>query len=149
MFILLVGNNVSDLKQIKKYIMKYLPNSVFMPFTDSSKAISFIKKEKAHIDLCFTEINMSGVTGFGVSEELHKRDKYAKVVFVSKSPDYAMDAWRYNVNDYLLLPVTDEGIRHALESCSYIIDRQLGKDIKVVKNADTHLINIPRFTDAV
>ena len=40
-----------------------------------------------------------------------------KVVFVSGTPDYAIDAWQYHVNDYLITPITLEGIQHTLKSC--------------------------------
>ena len=47
-----------------------------------------------------------------------KREAFTtKVVFVSGTPDYAIDAWQYHVNDYLITPITLEGIQHTLKSC--------------------------------
>ena len=57
---------------------------------------------------------MPGSSGFGITEELRNRNKKAKLVFVSDTPDYAEDAWKYHVNDYLLKPITTETWRHLM-----------------------------------
>ena len=57
------------------------------------------------------------VSGFELTAELRNRNRAAKIVFVSGTPDYAIDAWQYHVNDYLITPITLEGIQHTLKSC--------------------------------
>ena len=55
---------------------------------------------------------------FRMSIFLIQREAFTtKVVFVSGTPDYAIDAWQYYVNDYLITPITHEGIQHTLKSC--------------------------------
>ena len=79
--------------------------------------MQFIQSERFSVDLCFTAVVMRGVSGFELTAELRNRNRAAKIVFVSGTPDYAIDAWQYYVNDYLITPITHEGIQHTLKSC--------------------------------
>ena len=56
-------------------------------------------------------------SGFELTAELRSRNRYTKIVFVSGTFDYAIDAWQYHVNDYLITPITHKGIQHTLKSC--------------------------------
>ncbi len=117
MFIMLVGTGTDEINELKTCVEHCYPDSIVIPFDDSLRAMNFIKSGNAHIDVCFTQINMPKVSGFGLVTELRKRSKDTKTVFISDTPDYAIDAWNYCVNDYILTPVTNESIEHALMSC--------------------------------
>ena len=117
MLIMLVENNIDELRNLQRYVSECYTDSDIMPFSDSSDAMQFIQSERFSVDLCFTAVVMPIVSGFELTTELRSRNKYAKVVFVSGTPDYAIDAWQYHVNDYLITPITLEGIQHTLKSC--------------------------------
>lgn len=118
MLIILVENNADELRKLQHFVAECYPNSDIMPFDDSKKAMDCIHSEKFVIDMCFTDIVMPGSSGFGIVEELRKHNKKAKLVFISDTPDYAEEAWKYYVNDYLLKPITVESVRRTLISCS-------------------------------
>ena len=117
MLIMLVENKVDELRKLQSCVSECYPNSDIMPFTDSNKAMDFIRSDKFCVDICFMEIVMPGVSGFGLAQELHKRNKSTKLVFVSDTPDYAVTAWNYYVNDYLLKPITSEGVERTVTNC--------------------------------
>ena len=98
MLIMLVENNIDELRNLQRYVSECYTDSDIVPFSDSSDAMQFIQSDRFFV-------------------ELRSRNKYAKVVFVSRTPDYAIDAWQYHVNDYLITPITLEGIQHTLKSC--------------------------------
>ena len=118
MLIMLVENNADELKKLQSCVAECYPNSDIMPFTDSGKAMECIRLDKFSIDICFTDIVMPGASGFGIVKELRKHNKEAKLVLMSDTPDYAEEAWKYYVNDYLLKPITVESVRRTLISCS-------------------------------
>lgn len=118
MLIMLVENKGDNLRKLQSCVAECYPNSDIMPFTDSNKAMACIRSDKFSIDMCFTDIVMPSVTGFGLVKELRKHNKKAKLVFMSDTPDYAAEAWHYYVNDYLLKPITAESVRRTLTSCS-------------------------------
>lgn len=118
MLIMLVENNADELRRLQHFVADCYPNSDIMPFADSRKAMECIRSDKFSIDMCFTDIVMPSVTGFGLVKELRKHNKKAKLVFMSDTPDYAAEAWHYYVNDYLLKPIKAESVRRTLTSCS-------------------------------
>ena len=117
MLIMLVENNIDELRKLQQYVSECYTDSDIMPFSDSSDAMQFIQSDRFSVDLCFTEVVMPIVSGFELTAELRNHNKTAKLVFVSGIPDYAIDAWQHHVNDYLLAPITLESVRHTLKSC--------------------------------
>ncbi|MGN0106127.1 MAG: LytR/AlgR family response regulator transcription factor [Hominilimicola sp.] len=117
MLIILVENNEVDLKNLQKYVSECYPDSDIISFANSSDALNFIQSDNFSVDLCFTAIVMPEVTGFRIATALRECNKISKVVFIADTADYAVDAWKYHVNDYLLTPITREKVEHALESC--------------------------------
>lgn len=117
MLIMLVENNENEMRKLQKCVAGCYPNSDIIPFTNSSAAMEFIKSDRFSVDLCFTVVAMTGITGFGLAEELRKHNKAAKIVFVADSAEYAAEAWQHFASDYLITPITPESVRHTLASC--------------------------------
>ena len=117
MRILLIDNDTSGLKLLKKYVAYFYKDCEIIEFSDSKNAYDFIESSEYPIDICYTTVMMPCVTGFQIANRLKKKNKNTDVVFLSVSPEYALDAWKYSVADYLLKPVTYEKIKHATDSC--------------------------------
>ena len=117
MLILLIDSDEDEIKKIQAYTAEIFPSADIIPFSDSARAIEFICSDRFSIDLCFTKIIMPQVSGFKIAKELKAKNPYAKIVFMEETPDYAGEAWKYGVSDYLLVPVTEESVRHAKIAC--------------------------------
>ena len=117
MRILLIDHNTSDLRLMKKYIAHFYKDCEIIAFSDSKNAYDFIETNEKPIDICYTTVMMPSVTGFQIANQLKKTNNNTDVVFLSASPEYALDAWRYSIVDYLLKPVTYEKVEHAVASC--------------------------------
>ena len=118
MRILLIDNDISGLKLLKKYVAYFYKDCEIIEFSDPKNAYDFIESIEYPIDICYTAVMMPCVTGFQIANQLKKINKNTDVVFLSVSPEYALDAWKYSVADYLLKPVTYEKIEHAVASCA-------------------------------
>jgi len=57
-----------------------------------------------NIDLVFLDIEMPLITGFQFLESLKNRPQ---IILITSKPDYAMQAFDYDVTDYLLKPITE------------------------------------------
>ena len=117
MLIMIVENNAEDMKKLQSFVAKCYADSNIIAFTNSSDALDFIRSGEFSVDLCFTEVVMPGISGFKLVTELREHNKYSKAVFVADTAEYAVDAWKYNVNDYILKPIRFESISHTFESC--------------------------------
>lgn len=76
--------------------------------------------EQLKPDLMFLDIQMPGKTGFELLEEL---DATPEVIFVTAYDDYAIRAFEVNALDYLLKPLDEVRLDHALVK----VKERLGK----------------------
>lgn len=117
MLILLIDNDENEIKKIQEYAADVFPSAGIMPFSDSKRATEFICSDRFLIDLCFTRIMMPEVSGFKIAKELKAKNPYAKIVFMEDTPEYAGEAWKYGVSDYIVTPVTKAAVNHAKIAC--------------------------------
>lgn len=64
-----------------------------------------IAMDKVSADLVFLDIEMPIISGFDFIESLKSRPK---IILITGKADYAMQAFDYDVTDYLLKPITPE-----------------------------------------
>ena len=57
------------------------------------------------------------LNGMDTARELRKTDKAARIVFLTSSPEFALESYEVKAQGYILKPVTDEKLREALEDC--------------------------------
>jgi len=77
---------------------------------NGKKALEMIKKTTP--ELIFLDIQMPGMTGFEMLEQL---DETPEVIFVTAYDEFAIKAFDYNALDYLQKPVTPERLQSALD----------------------------------
>ncbi len=71
-------------------------------FGDPLEAVEYLNE--AGVDLVFLDIEMPKLSGLDLMKVLSEQQK---VIVTSSKKDYALDAFDFNVVDYLLKPVTD------------------------------------------
>lgn len=113
MVVLVVDFDEKSRKYLAKCIRKYRTDVKIIEFADANKALEYIKKHE--VNILFTEINMSGVTGYTLAKKLKEEVSGAHVVFVTDTKDHAMYAWEAHINGYMVKPVDEESVRAELE----------------------------------
>jgi two-component system LytT family response regulator len=78
--------------------------------TDSEEALAALRD--AQVDVVFLDIQMPGMTGFELIEQL---DRNIPVVFTTAYDRYALEAFAVNSIDYLLKPVETARLEKALD----------------------------------
>lgn len=76
-------------------------------------ALSMINELEPQV--AFLDVQMPGLTGFEVANLLLNAQSPAQVVFVTAYDQYAIDAFDVNAVDYLLKPVEQKRLEHAVE----------------------------------
>ncbi len=76
------------------------------------EAIRFIREQKP--DLVFLDIQMSGVDGFEVVQQLDAKHMPA-ILFLTAYDEYAVQAFEVNALDYVLKPIDKERLLQVLE----------------------------------
>ena len=67
--------------------------------------------------MCYTEVVLKGMSGIALAKELKKKGEDIQINFISDTQEYALDAWKLFINDYLLKPVSLSAVQHSRD-CS-------------------------------
>lgn len=105
MKVLVVDDEQPARKKIISFLKKEKEKISISEAGNGNEAVEKIRKEKP--DLVCLDIQMPGIDGFGVIEEIGT-DKIPAVVFVTAYDQYAIDAFEVHAVDYLLKPFDEE-----------------------------------------
>ena len=112
--VLVLHEVLHEAKEMEHYISAcYKECCVTLCVDASKKEISEII-EKESVDVCFTLVRLKRISGIQIAQKLRKKNAKVKIVFVSDTDEYALDAWRSGVSDYLLRPITMEKIQKTI-----------------------------------
>ncbi|HET6993308.1 MAG TPA: LytTR family DNA-binding domain-containing protein, partial [Bacteroidia bacterium] len=110
-------------------------------FTDPVKAISFLVSNK--IDLVFLDIEMPVMNGIEFMSNL--KSSTPQIIIVTSHKEFAIDAFEFNVVDYLVKPLYYPRFFSAVNAAKTVIDQQEknnpDNDIVFVKK-DNQMIRI-------
>jgi DNA-binding LytR/AlgR family response regulator len=84
-------------------------------------------------DLILLDIIMPMLSGIDTCEEIRKENQQTKIVFLSVSPEFGVDAFRVKANGYLLKPLEEEAFFRVLDDC--LLDTSKDGGFLVAKSA--------------
>lgn len=97
---------IDDDKLSRKVVESYIERTDYLTLTASYpsaiEAINEIKKNDP-IDLIFLDVEMPEMTGM---EFLNSLNTTPQVIIISSKEQYALEAFEYDVSDYLLKPIS-------------------------------------------
>lgn len=84
------------------------------------------------IDILLTDIRMQGLDGISVAKFIYEQNLYTEVILISGYSDfeYARNAIRYGVSEYILKPSSAEEILDAVARLRRQIDARKEKDLR-------------------
>ncbi len=94
------------------------------------EALNLIDRE--NLDLIFLDIQMPGLTGFELLDEIE--GKAPEVIFVTAYDEYALKAFEVNALDYLMKPVEEQRLKDAVKKVTAKIEER--KERKEQAEAD-------------
>ncbi|MBK5279619.1 MAG: response regulator, partial [Bacteroidia bacterium] len=104
---------IDDEKLARELLTEYLePFSEIEILGECANGIEAVEKiDKLKPDLIFLDVQMPGINGFNVLEEI---DHEPYVIFTTAYDQYAIKAFEKNAVDYLLKPLDEERFRLAV-----------------------------------
>lgn len=101
-------DNPSELQLIYKLLIDYFTNNTGSPLsihTFSSAVMLSEYMEKNPVDLYFLDILMPGINGIELGQHIRKKDTDVPIVYMSATPDFAVQSYSVQAADYILKPV--------------------------------------------
>ena len=103
-------------EQAKSVILEQQPlfhNLVIQTFEDGDRLI------KAHatipFDIIFLDVVMPLFSGIEAAREIRQNDRMVKIVFLTSSPEFAVDSYTVKANNYLLKPLDSVRMHNCLQ----------------------------------
>lgn len=96
---IIVDDDPMSVAVLTKMVQKTGFLDLIQSFNDPVEAATFLAEEE--VDLVFLDVEMPGMTGL---ELLRTLSDPPAVILVSSKKDYALDAFEFNVTDYILKP---------------------------------------------
>lgn len=73
-----------------------------------------LERSEQFYHIFFLDIMMKGKNGIQVAKEIRKRDKTAHIIFLTSSPEYALEGYEVRAYNYLLKPLQKDKLFHTL-----------------------------------
>lgn len=71
------------------------------------------------MDIVFLDIIMPLLNGMDTARELRQHDTSVQIIFLTSSPEFALESYEVHAQGYLLKPVTYEKILKELDECAH------------------------------
>lgn len=114
---IVVDDEPSALEVIAIHASKMPELEILGLYSDPYKARDFLKKNP--VDLIFLDINMPGLSGLQLLDELSVRPL---VVFATAYSEYALDSYDYEATDYLLKPIEFDRFAKAIQKVKKVMN---------------------------
>lgn len=114
---------VDDIAQDRKALIELLKqffSSCCLPlkYDDFSDAESFLKQfSRDSYDLIFLDIFMPGMNGMDAARSLYQKDSGCRIIFLTTSPDYAIQGYEVRAFRYLIKPLNSAVLFPLLQEC--------------------------------
>lgn len=76
------------------------------------------------LDIIFLDIIMPLLNGMDTARELRHTDKTVQIIFLTSSPEFALESYEVKAQGYLLKPITYDKLKETLDDCMLMITRE-------------------------
>lgn len=82
------------------------------------------ESDNTRYDIIFLDIVMPLLNGMDTAKELRNRDKTVKIIFLTSSPDFALQSYSVKAADYCLKPITYQRLKEIMDDCTAFIHKE-------------------------
>ncbi len=123
--------------QLHMSISEYLANHniIFSAdiYYDTRSLLSAFYQSRLIYHIYFLDIMMQDGNGIQVAKEIRKTDKDAHIIFLTSSPEYALEGYEVRAYNYLLKPLQKETLYHNLSELIWT-KSPLPKQLQITTN---------------
>ena len=117
---------------IEKWAAEYDKEIIVSPFEDGDALLEHQKEEP--FDVLFLDIMMPFLNGMDVAHEIRRDDEVTKIVFLTSSPEFAVESYDVRASGYLLKPVDYSKLCTCLNNCTKGLEKE--PENLIVKTVD-------------
>ena len=107
------------LKNLTKHLEEVLPDAEVFAFDDAEDAVSALPQ--GAVDIAFLDIEMGVMNGVELAKRIKAEYPLCNIVFCTGYSSYATQAFDLGASDYLMKPITNEKLEHALSQLRHAL----------------------------
>ncbi len=143
--IALCDDTSEELNRLVKYIKMYQDEYkiTYDCFSSGVELLSMIS-DGIFYDLIFLDIVMPVINGIETAKEIYDKNKATKIVFLTISPEFAVDSYSVSALDYIIKPISLNSFERAMKrfQSSYIEK----ESEKIIIQEKSRIMQIPLHT---
>ncbi len=116
--IALCDDTKEELNRITKYIKEYKAQSdmeiVYDCFGSGAELLARVNTGVFY-DLIFLDVVMPVINGIDTAKEIYSKNKATKIIFLTISPEFALDSYSVSALDYIIKPINRESFDRAMQ----------------------------------
>ena len=112
MKILIVDDELTALRDLERALKKVVPDAEIQKADEVDTALTMVREQE--FDVTFLDIHMPEKDGLTLAKEIKQIRPMMNIVMVTAFAQYALDAMKLYVSDYILKPAQAEDLRNAL-----------------------------------
>ena len=120
----ILDDDVTVVATVEHFVENTKSLSLLKTFTNPIKAVNYIKEQIEDIDLLVLDVEMPEMSGLDLIEML---DRLPHIIIITSKEEYALQAFQYNVRDFLVKPLSYPSFLKAVEKVSAIAHRPIEK----------------------
>lgn len=128
MRVALCDDEEQQLAQTEAVLAEYgaLRSALPLTVTSFTSGITLLEhmRNKEGFDLYLLDMIMPGENGIELGEEIRALDQVGPIVYLTSSPDFAVDSYRVKAADYLLKPVKKDRLFRTLDETAAALARK-------------------------
>lgn len=106
MQIIIVDDEVIELKGVTDTVRRVRPDAALYPFDDPLQALKLAAERS--LDVAFLDVEMPVMNGLELAVRLKALHPDINIIFITAYSEYMQEAFRLHASGYLLKPVTEE-----------------------------------------
>lgn len=118
MKIALCDDDSRELSRISSFIDSYRQEKAvpltYLTYQSATELVSIINNR--NFDILFLDILMPGISGIDAAHEIRALDEQVKIVFLTSSPEYALESYEVKAYDYILKPMSKDKLFPILDA---------------------------------
>ena len=122
MIAIVVDDEALMLRGLMKAVSVSPDISKVVEFSNGEDALSYVKNNQ--IDLAFLDINMRGMGGLALAENIIKFQPNSKIVFCTGYEEYAIPAFKLHASGYLMKPISAEDVQGEIDNIKGIRQKE-------------------------
>ena len=114
----LVDDEYNSLQRMRKIIEDNSEIKILALYQNGEELLDELDNYIGELDLLFLDIEMPGIKGLEVAEQVSAEDENIDIIFVTAYNEYAVEAFELNALDYLLKPISKKRFQKTLSRIS-------------------------------